>query len=49
VQVYHCEFIHVYHRPFDSIMITTMKTSCRWHVWFAGTCWRTENVWRNHL
>jgi len=49
VQVYHFEFIHLYHRPFDSIMITTMKTSWWWHVWCAGTCWKPENVWRIHL
>ena len=49
VQVYHCEFIHVYNGPFDSIMITTMKTAWWWHVWCAKTCWRTKNVWRIHL
>jgi len=47
--VYHCEFIHVYRGPFDSIMITTVKTSWWWHMWCAGTCCRTGTVWRIHL
>jgi len=49
VQMYYCEFSHLYNGPVDSIMIYNYQDPWLWYVWCVEACWSSDNLWRIHL